>query len=105
MSAMESMDPTRELDAFAVDAAVRPLERPSKRPRTGGAGGGSDALYMGPGDTVTAELDVLAGFAHIAANSQAPFVKPTMLPAGCAGGRTRASVFSLQSDLDTLFCL
>eukprot|EP01045_Picozoa_sp_COSAG04_P054998 COSAG04_NODE_24897_length_315_cov_0.907407_1_plen_28_part_01 len=28
---MESMDPTRELDAFAVDAAVRPLERPSKR--------------------------------------------------------------------------
>ena len=58
---MESMDPTRELDAFAVDAAVRPLERPSKRPRTGGAGGGSDALYMGPGDTVTAELDVLRG--------------------------------------------
>ena len=57
---MESMDPTRELDAFAVDAAVRPLERPSKRPRTG-AGGGSDALYMGPGDTVTAELDVLRG--------------------------------------------
>ena len=53
---MQPMD----ADAFAVSATVRPLERAVKRRRTG-QGGTQAEQYMGPGDCVTRETDVLRG--------------------------------------------
>ncbi len=50
---MQPMD----VDAFAVSATVRPLEQAAKRRRTGQAA----EQYMGPGDCVTRETDVLRG--------------------------------------------
>eukprot|EP01046_Picozoa_sp_COSAG06_P010543 COSAG06_NODE_577_length_14043_cov_5.505952_5_plen_295_part_00 len=47
-----------DVDAFAVSATVRPLEHAAKRRRTGGK---EAEQYMGPGDCVTRETDVLRG--------------------------------------------